>query len=234
MRRSVLITGGSRGIGLAIAQGFLESGDRVAVAHRSSEAPGGALGIKCDVAVSEEVNRAFERAREEHGPVEVLVANAGVSDDMFLMGMKDEQFRRVLDINLGGAFYAARCAYPDMVRLRRGRMIFVSSVAGLRGSEGQANYAASKAGMVGLARSLARELGRRNVTVNVVAPGLVDTDMTSDLQEPHRKRILDDTPLARPGTTAEVASAVLWLASEEASYVTGAVLPVDGGLGMGH
>lgn len=234
MRRSVLITGGNRGIGLAIARGFLERGDRVAVVHRGSEAPEGALGIKCDVADSEEVGRAFERAREEHGPVEVLVANAGVSDDMFLMGMKDEQFRRVLDVNLGGAFYAARCAYPDMVRLRRGRMIFVSSVAGLRGSEGQANYAASKAGMVGLARSLARELGRRNVTVNVVAPGLVDTDMTSDLPEPHRKRILDDTPLARPGTTVEVASAVLWLASEEASYVTGAVLPVDGGLGMGH
>jgi 3-oxoacyl-[acyl-carrier protein] reductase len=186
------------------------------------------------VSDSRQVAAAFKEAREVHGPVEVLVNNAGIADDMFLMRMRDEQFFRVLETNLGGSFYAARCAYPDMVRMGKGRIIFVSSVAGLRGSEGQANYAASKSAMIGLARSLSREVGPRNVTVNVVAPGLVPTDLTKDLSEQRRAQIIAETALRRSGTPEEIASAVTWLASEGAAFVTGAVIPVDGGLGMGH
>ncbi|MEU8436246.1 3-oxoacyl-ACP reductase FabG [Streptomyces sp. NPDC029216] len=234
MGRSVLVTGGNRGIGLAVARRFAAHGDRVAVTHRGTGAPEGLLGVKCDVTDSAQVARAFAEAEAANGPVEVLVANAGITDDGLLMRMDDEQFLRVLETNLGGAFRVARQAAVDMVRKRSGRMVFLSSVAGLRGSPGQANYAASKAGMVGMARSLAREFGPRGITVNVVAPGLVDTDMTEGLGEQRRAQILGEVPLGRSASPEEVAEAVFWLASPEAAYVTGAVLPVDGGLGMGH
>ncbi|MFI9270980.1 3-oxoacyl-ACP reductase FabG [Kitasatospora sp. NPDC052896] len=234
MTRSVLVTGGNRGIGLAVARRFAANGDRVAVTHRGSGAPEGLFGVICDVTDPAAVARAFAEAEAAHGPVEVVVANAGITEDGLLMRMDDEQFRRVLDTNLGGAFRTSRQAATEMVRMRRGRMILMSSVAGLNGSAGQANYAASKAGMVGLARSLAREFGPRGITVNVVAPGLVETDMSERLSEQRRSRILSEVPLGRAGRSEEVAEAVFWLASAEAAYVTGAVIPVDGGLGMGH
>ncbi|GLZ32244.1 beta-ketoacyl-ACP reductase [Lentzea sp. NBRC 105346] len=232
MTRSVLVTGGNRGIGLAIARAFAAAGDKVAVTHRGSGAPDGLLGIKCDVTDPDQVAAAFAEASEVHGPVSVVVANAGITEDTLLLRMDEDKFHRVLDTNLGGAYRTAKAAVPDMVRARAGSIVFVSSVAGLRGSEGQANYAASKAGLVGFARSLARELGPRNITVNVVAPGLVDTDMTDKLSDARKAQIVSEVPLRRSASPEEIASAVTWLAS--ASYVTGAVIPVDGGLGMGH
>lgn len=234
MTRSILVTGGNRGIGLAVAQAFAEQGDRVAVTHRGSGVPDGLLGLTCDVTDPGQIDKAVTAAEEAHGPLDAVVANAGVTDDRLILRMSDSDFGRVLDTNLGGAFRVARRAVETMVGRRRGRLVFVSSVAGLRGSAGQANYASSKAGLVGLARSLARELGPRGITANVVAPGLVDTDMTEALSARQRDRILQDVPLGRSARPSEVASAVLWLASEQAGYVTGAVLPVDGGLGMGH
>jgi 3-oxoacyl-[acyl-carrier protein] reductase len=234
MTRSILVTGGNRGIGLAVAQAFAEQGDSVAVTHRGSGVPDSLLGLTCDVTDPDQVDKAVTAAEEAHGPLDVVVANAGVTDDRLVLRMSDSDFGRVLDTNLGGAFRVARRAVETMVGRRRGRLVFVSSVAGLRGSAGQANYASSKAGLVGLARSLARELGPRGITANVVAPGLVDTDMTEALSARQRDRILQDVPLGRSARPSEVASAVLWLASEQAGYVTGAVLPVDGGLGMGH
>ncbi|MCI0386301.1 3-oxoacyl-ACP reductase FabG [Streptomyces sp. CNQ085] len=234
MTRSVLITGGNRGIGLAVARAFADRGDAVAVTHRGSAVPDGLLAIRCDVTDPDQVDEAFTAAEEVHGPVDVFVANAGITDDRLALRMSDRDFQRVLDTNLLGAFRTARRAVESMVCRRRGRLVFVSSVAGLRGSPGQANYAASKAGLVGLARSLARELASCGITVNVVAPGLVDTDMTEQLSERQRKQILQEVPLNRSANPREVASAVLWLASEDAGYVTGAVVPVDGGLGMGH
>jgi beta-ketoacyl ACP reductase len=232
--RSVLVTGGNRGIGLAIAQAFAAQGDQVAITHRGSGAPDGLLGVRCDITSAEDVEAAFAAVEEAHGPVEVLVANAGITDDTLLLRMSEEQFTRVLDTNLTGAYRVAKRASSKMLRKRFGRIVFISSVVGLTGSAGQVNYAASKAGLVGMARSIARELGSRNITANVVAPGFVETDMTAELPEARQKEILAQVPLQRYAQPAEVAGAVTWLASDAAAYVTGAVIPVDGGLGMGH
>ena len=234
MARTVLVTGGNRGIGLAIARAFAKQGDRVAVTHRSGPAPDALYGVTCDVTDSAAVDAAFTAVEGELGPVEVLVANAGVTADTLLMRMSDEQFGTVLDTNLAGAWRCARRAATKMVRARWGRMVFISSVVGLYGSAGQVNYAASKAGLVGMARSIARELGSRNVTANVVAPGFVDTDMTAALPEARSAEILKSIPAGRFAAADEVAAVVTWLASDAAGYVTGAVIPVDGGLGMGH
>jgi 3-oxoacyl-[acyl-carrier protein] reductase len=232
--RSVLVTGGNRGIGLAIARAFADQGDEVAVTHRGSGAPEGLLGVRCDVTDGAAVDAAFAVAEEAHGPVEVLVSNAGITDDTLLLRMSEEQFTRVLDANLTGAYRVAKRATKGMLRLRRGRMVFISSVVGLSGAPGQVNYAASKAGLVGVARSIARELGPRSITANVVAPGYVDTEMTTELTEARRSAIMKSIPLGRQASPGEVAAVVTWLASEQAGYVTGAVIPVDGGLGMGH
>ncbi len=230
----MLVTGGNRGIGLAIAQAFAAQGDQVAVTHRGSGAPDGLLGVRCDVTDPAAVDEAFAQAEQAHGPIEVLVSNAGITDDTLLMRMTEQQFTRVLDANLTAAYRVAKRATRGMLKARRGRMVFVSSVVGLSGAAGQVNYAASTAGLVGLARSIARELGSRGITANVVAPGFVDTEMTAELPEQRRAEILGQIPLARYAAPQEVAAAVTWLASDEAGYVTGAVLPVDGGLGMGH
>ncbi|MET7808734.1 beta-ketoacyl-ACP reductase [Micromonospora chersina] len=234
MARTVLVTGGNRGIGLAIAQAFAKQGDRVAVTHRSGEAPAGLFGVKCDVTDAESVDAAFAAIEAELGPVEVLVANAGITDDTLLLRMSEEQFTRVLDTNLTGAFRVAKRASTKMLRAKWGRMIFISSVVGLAGGAGQVNYAASKAGLVGVARSITRELGSRNITANVVAPGFIDTDMTAVLSEERRAEIRKSIPAGRMASPDEVAAAVTWLASDGAAYVSGAVIPVDGGLGMGH
>jgi len=227
------VTGGNRGIGLAIAQAFAANGDNVAVTHRGSDVPTGLFGVRCDVTSAEEVDTAFTAVEAEFGPVEVLVSNAGVTDDTLLMRMSEDSFQRVVDANLTGAYRVAKRATPGMLKARRGRMIFISSVVALVGSPGQANYAASKAGLIGLARSIARELGSRSITANVIAPGFVETDMTAELTEARRKEILGNVPLNRYGTADEIAGAALYLASDAGAYVSGAVLPVDGGLGMG-
>lgn len=231
--RVVLVTGGNRGIGLATARGFAEAGYRVAVTHRSTPVEG-FLSVPCDVTSDEEVDAAFGAVEAEYGPVEVLVANAGANADMLLLQMKPDAWNQVIDTNLTGTYRVTRRAVPRMIRARRGRIILVSSVVAMTGSAGQANYAASKAGMIGFARSLAREIGSRGVTVNVVAPGFTETDMTAALSEARRADITAAVPLQRMATPDEVASAIIWLASEPAGYVTGAVIPVDGGLGMGH
>ena len=234
MARSVLVTGGNRGIGLAIARAFEAAGDKVAVTHRGSGAPEGLFGVQCDVTDPDQVAAAFDEVEDAHGRVEVLVANAGITDDTLLLRMSEEQFGRVIDANLAGSYRVAKRAASSMLRNRWGRMIFISSVVGLSGGPGQVNYAASKAGLVGMARSIARELGSRKITANVVAPGYVSTDMTEELPEERKKEILGQVPLSRMADPEEVAGAVRWLASDEAGYITGAVIPVDGGLGMGH
>jgi 3-oxoacyl-(acyl-carrier-protein) reductase len=232
--RTVLVTGGNRGIGLAIAKAFAARGDRVAVTHRGSGAPEGLFGVECDITDPAAVDQAFNAVEEQFGPVEVLVANAGITEDTLLLRMGEDQFARVLDTNLTGAFRCAKRASSKMLRPRWGRLIFISSVVGLSGGAGQANYAASKAGLVGLARSIARELGSRNITANVVAPGFIDTDMTAALPDERKKEIRKSIPLGRMASADEVAAVVTWLAGDDAGYVTGAVIPVDGGLGMGH
>lgn len=234
MARSVLVTGGNRGIGLAVAHAFLALGDQVAVTHRGSDVPDGLLGIRCDVTDPVAIEAAYDEAEAAHGPVEVLVANAGITRDGLLLRMSDDDWQSVIDTNLTGTFRLVRRASKGMLRLRRGRMVLISSVVGLTGSAGQVNYAASKAGLVGLARSVARELGSRSITANVVAPGFVDTDMTAALGDARRDEILGQIPLRRYATPDEIAGVVTWLASDAAAYVTGAVIPVDGGLGMGH
>jgi 3-oxoacyl-[acyl-carrier protein] reductase len=232
----VLVTGGNRGIGLAIATAFLAQGDRVAVTHRSPAEglPDGLFPVQCDVTDAAAVDAAFTAVEQELGPVQVLVSNAGITDDGLLMRMSEKSFTSVVDANLTAAYRVAKRASRAMLKARGGRMIFVSSVVGLTGSAGQVNYAASKSGLVGLARSVARELGSRGITANVVAPGFVDTDMTRALPDARRTEILGQVPLGRYASVDEIASAVTWLGSDAAGYVTGAVIPVDGGLGMGH
>jgi 3-oxoacyl-[acyl-carrier protein] reductase len=231
--RTVLVTGGNRGIGLAIARAFAEAGDNVAVTHRGSGAPEGLFGVQCDVTDAAQVDAAFAAVEAEFGPVEILVSNAGITDDTLLLRMGEESFDRVLDANLAGAYRVAKRAAQGMLKARKGRLIFISSVVALIGSPGQANYAASKAGLIGLARSIARELGSRNITANVIAPGFIETDMTAELTEDRKKEILGQVPLKRYGSAEEVAGAALYLASDAGAYVSGVVLPVDGGLGMG-
>jgi len=232
--RSVLVTGGNRGIGLAIARALAADGDRVAVTYRSGDPPEGLLGVRCDVTDPESVEAAFTEVEEKQGPVEVLVANAGITRDQLMMRMSEEDFADVVQTNLAGSWRVAKRASKGMLRLRRGRVVFISSVVGLLGSAGQSNYAASKAGLVGLARSLARELGSRGITFNVVAPGFVETDMTAELGEDLQKTYKSQIPLGRFCSVDEVARVVRFVAGDDAAYVTGAVIPVDGGLGMGH
>jgi 3-oxoacyl-[acyl-carrier protein] reductase len=234
LSRSVLVTGGNRGIGLAIARAFAGAEDKVAVTYRSGEPPEGFLAVRCDITDPEQVERAYKEIEEKHGPVEVLVANAGVTRDQLLLRMSEEDFATVLDTNLTGTFRVVKRATKRMLRARGGRIVLISSVVGMLGSAGQTNYAASKAGLVGFARSLARELGSRNITCNVIAPGFVDTDMTKTLTDEQRAKIVEQVPLGRYAQPEEVAASVRFLASEEAAYITGAVIPVDGGLGMGH
>ncbi len=239
MSRVVLVTGGNRGIGLAIAQAFAALGDKVAITARNGQLPAelegsGVLVVQADVTDSASIDAAFDRIEGELGPVEVVIANAGVTRDGLILRMSDDDISAVIDTNLVGSLRLARRAAKGMVRLRRGRIIFVSSVVGLLGSAGQSNYAASKAGLVGLARSLARELGSRGITANVVAPGFVDTEMTAVLGEDRKKEILASVPLGRYASTDEIAGVITFLAGDAAGYITGAVVPVDGGLGMGH
>lgn len=238
-RRSVLVTGGNRGIGLAIARHLARAGDAVAVTSRSGQAPEelsnlDVLTVRCDVTDSGSVDAAFHEVEQAHGPVEVLVANAGITKDTLLMRMKDDEFTDVLDTNLTGAFRCARRASTGMIRRRKGRIVLISSVVGLYGSPGQANYASSKAGLVGLARSITRELGGRGITANVVAPGFIETDMTAALPDSQQTAYLGAIPAGRFGQVDEVAQVVQFLASDAAGYISGAVVPVDGGLGMGH
>jgi 3-oxoacyl-[acyl-carrier protein] reductase len=232
--RSVLVTGGNRGIGLSIARRLAADGESVTVTSRSGAPVEGLSVVQCDVRDAASVDVAFAAVEKEQGPVEVLVANAGITKDQLLALLSEDSFTEVVDTNLTGAYRVAKRAVRGMMRMRRGRLIFISSVVGLYGSAGQANYAASKAGLVGLARSLARELGSRGITSNVIAPGFVDSDMTAVLPEERKAAILSVVPLGRYGMADEVAGAVAFLAGPDGAYVTGAVIPVDGGLGMGH
>ena len=232
--RVVLITGGAKGIGLACARQFVALGDHVAVTYNSSQPPDDIFSIKCDVTQQSDVDAAFSAVEEKFGPVQILVSNAGVTRDGLLLRMGEEDFSSVIDANLTAAYRVCKRATQGMLRARSGRIILMSSVVAMLGSAGQANYAASKAGLIGLARSLARELGSRSITVNVVAPGPIDTDMTAALGEKRLAELSAAVPLGRTGTVEEIAGVVTFLASPAASYITGAVLPVDGGLGMGH
>jgi 3-oxoacyl-[acyl-carrier protein] reductase len=233
--RNVLVTGGNRGIGLAIARAFVAGGDTVVITQRSGEPPEGLTAVRCEVTDSASVDAAFTEAEQIFGgPVEVVIANAGITKDTLLMRMTDEEFDSVIDTNLAGAFRCARRAATGMIRKRRGRIVLISSVVGLYGSPGQTNYAASKSGLVGLARSISRELGGRGITANVVAPGFIDTEMTAVLPDEQKKAYLANIPAGRFATPEEVASVVRFVASDVAGYITGAVIPVDGGLGMGH
>ncbi|SFS65819.1 3-oxoacyl-ACP reductase FabG [Saccharopolyspora flava] len=230
---AALVTGGNRGIGLAIAREFQAAGEPVVITHRGS-CPDELFGVACDVTDPAQVEEAFDEAEAELGPITTVVCNAGFTDDQLLLRMDETQFTRVLDTNLTGAYRVAKRGVRSMLRQHRGRLVFISSVVALRGEAGQANYAASKAGLIGMARSLARELGSRGITANVVAPGLISTDMTEGLSDARAQQIRDGIPLGRSGEPAEVAATVRWLASDEAGYITGAVVPVDGGAGMGY
>lgn len=234
MSRVVVVTGGNRGIGLAISKAFLAQGDVVAVLSRSGEAPAGTHGFVCDVSSTESVDAAFDAVESQLGPVEIAVANAGLTRDTLLMRMSDEDIEHVLNTNLFGAIRIARRASKTMLKLRRGRLIFIGSVVGLLGNAGQVNYAGSKSGLVGVARSIARELGSRSITANVIAPGFIETDMTAVLTDEQKARIVASVPLGRYGQVEEVAGVATFLASEAGSYISGAVIPVDGGMGMGH
>lgn len=234
-QRTVLITGGNRGIGRSIADEFLARGHRVAVTSRSGEGgPAGALTVAADVTDAASVDAAFSEIEAEFGAVEVVVANAGITKDTLLLRMSDDDFTSVVDTNLAGAFRVVKRASKGMLKSRFGRVVLISSVVGLYGSPGQINYSASKAGLVGIARSLTRELGGRGITANVVAPGFIETDMTAVLPEEQQRRYLEQIPAGRFGQATEVAQAVAWLAGDEAAYISGAIIPVDGGLGMGH
>ena len=232
--RSVLVTGGNRGIGLAIAQSFLANGDRVAITYRSGNVPAGMLGVKADVTDNAQVDAAFSEVENAHGAVEVLIANAGITRDTLLLRMSETDFTDVVDTNLTGSFRVIKRASRGMLRLRKGRIVLISSVSGLYGAPGQINYSASKAGLVGIARSLTRELGSRGITCNVVAPGFINTDMTAALPAETQQTYLSSIPAGRFADADEVANVVRWVASDEAAYISGAVIPVDGGLGMGH
>lgn len=233
--RSVLVTGGNRGIGLAVAQRLLADGHKVAVTHRGSGVPEGLFGVKCDVTDSESVDRAFSEVEAHQGPVEVVVANAGFVDNTLFMRMSEESFTKIIDANLTGAWRVAQRANRNMLKNRWGRVIFLGSVVGQAGAPGQVNYAAAKSGLIGMARAITREVGKRNITANVVAPGLIDTDMTRDEMTPEmRKTALDFIPAGRIGQPEDVAAAISFLASDDASYISGAIIPVDGGMGMGH
>ena len=230
----MLVTGGNRGIGLAVARAFAAQGDAVAITHRGRDVPDDLFGVRCDVTDAESVDRAFTEVEAEHGPVQVLVSNAGVTDDTLLLRMSEDQFTGIVDANLTGSYRVAKRAAGKMLRARAGRMIFVSSVVALTGSAGQVNYASAKAGLIGLTRSLARELGSRGITANVVAPGFIETDMTAALSADQVKAYGDQIPLKRLGAVNDIAATVEFLASDAAGYITGALIPVDGGLGMGH
>ncbi|WP_308796239.1 beta-ketoacyl-ACP reductase [Agromyces silvae] len=232
--RTVLVTGGNRGIGYAIAEEFLAHGHRVAVTARSGEGPAGSLTVRADVTDAESIDRAFSEVEAALGPVEVVVANAGITRDTLLLRMSEEEFETVVDTNLTGAFRVVKRASKGMLKARFGRVVLISSVVGLFGSAGQVNYSASKAGLVGMARSLTRELGARGITANVVAPGFIRTDMTDELSEAQQEQYRSSIPAGRFAEPTEVAKTVVWLASDDAGYISGAVIPVDGGLGMGH
>jgi len=232
--RTVLITGGNRGIGFAIAAEFVAQGHRVAVTARSGEGPTGTLTVRADVTDAASIDAAFSQVEAEYGPVEVVVANAGITRDMLLMRMSDDDFTSVIDTNLSGAFRVVKRASKGMLKARFGRIILLSSVVGFLGSAGQVNYSASKSGLLGLARSVTRELGSRGITANVVAPGFIDTDMTAELSESVQSEYMKSIPASRFGRPEEIAKAVAWLAGDDASYISGALIPVDGGVGMGH
>lgn len=232
--RTVLITGGNRGIGYAIAEEFVAAGHRVAVTARSGEGPAGSLTVRADVTDAEALDAAFTEVEQKLGPVEVVVANAGITRDMLLLRMTDSDFDEVVDTNLGGAFRVVKRASKGMLKARFGRIILVSSVVGLLGGAGQINYSSSKAGLVGMARSITRELGSRGITANVVAPGFIETDMTAELPETQQAEYKKSIPAGRFASPAEVAKVIVWLAGDDAAYISGAVIPVDGGLGMGH
>ena len=232
--RTVLITGGNRGIGRAIAEEFVAQGHRVAVTARSGEGPAGSLTVIADVTDADSIDRAFSEVEAALGPIEVLVANAGITRDTLLLRMSDEDFTDVIDTNLSGAFRVVKRASKGMLKARFGRVILVSSVVGLLGSAGQINYSASKSGLIGIARSLTRELGSRGITANVVAPGFIETDMTAELAPEQQEAYLKQIPAGRFASPEEVAKVISWLASDDAGYISGAVIPGDGGLGMGH
>ena len=232
--RSVLVTGASRGIGRAVAEAFVAAGDRVATIHRGGDLPEGVLGVRGDMRDTASVDAGIGEIEEAHGPVEVLVANAGMTRDQLLMRMSDEEFEEVLDVNLTGVFRCVRRVSKGMIRKRGGRIILMGSVVGMYGNAGQVNYSATKAALVGMARSITRELGSRNITANVIAPGFIDTDMTRELPEARQEALKAAIPAGRFGDVSDIVGAVRYLASPAAAYVSGAVIPVDGGLGMGH